>query len=67
MPRRISRIRNTGEIIVRTNEFISYEHCQQIAKAGIKGAYIRSVLTCKTRHGVCAKCYGSPICRRASW
>ena len=51
----------TGEVIVGTNEFITYEHCRRIEKAGVKGAYIRSVLTCKTRHGVCAKCYGSDM------
>ncbi|MDD5016694.1 MAG: DNA-directed RNA polymerase subunit beta' [Eubacteriales bacterium] len=51
----------TGEVIVRTNEFITHEHCSLVEKAGIKGAYIRSVLTCKTKHGVCAKCYGSDM------
>ena len=51
----------TGEVIVETNEFITYEHCNKIEAAGIKGAYIRSVLTCKTRHGVCAKCYGADM------
>ena len=51
----------TGEVIVRSNEFITFEHCQRIEKAGIKGAYIRSILTCKTRHGVCAKCYGADM------
>ncbi|MGI5918768.1 MAG: DNA-directed RNA polymerase subunit beta' [Christensenellales bacterium] len=51
----------TGEVIVRTNEFITFEHCQRIQKAGVKGAYIRSVLTCKTRHGVCTKCYGADL------
>ncbi|NLT96642.1 MAG: DNA-directed RNA polymerase subunit beta', partial [Christensenellaceae bacterium] len=51
----------TGEVIVKTNEFITFEHCQRIKKAGIKGAYIRSVLTCKTRHGVCTKCYGADL------
>lgn len=51
----------TGEVIVHTNEFISHEHCDTIKKAGVKGATIRSVLTCRTRHGVCAKCYGSDM------
>ena len=51
----------TGEVIVHTNEFITHEHCDKINKAGVKGAYIRSVLTCKTRHGVCAKCYGADM------
>ncbi len=51
----------TGEVIVHTDEFISYDHCRRIEQAGIKGAHIRSVLTCKTRHGVCAKCYGADM------
>lgn len=51
----------TGEIIVRSGEMISYDHCRKIDAAGIKGAYIRSVLTCKTQHGVCAKCYGADM------
>ena len=52
---------STGEIIVKSNEFITFDHVLRIEKSGIKGAYIRSVLTCKTRHGVCAKCYGSDM------
>jgi DNA-directed RNA polymerase, beta'' subunit, predominant form len=51
----------TGEVIVRTNEFITHIHGEKIKKAGIRGALIRSVLTCRTRHGVCAKCYGSDM------
>jgi len=51
----------TGEIIVRTDEMITYEHCRKIEAAGLKGASIRSVLTCKTQHGVCAKCYGADM------
>ena len=51
----------TGEVIVRANEFITHEHCDLIQKAGIKGVSIRSVLTCKTKHGVCAKCYGADM------
>jgi DNA-directed RNA polymerase subunit beta' len=51
----------TGETIVKANEFITYDHCERIKKSGIKGMFIRSVLTCKTKHGVCAKCYGSDM------
>ncbi|MFA5675153.1 MAG: DNA-directed RNA polymerase subunit beta' [Christensenellales bacterium] len=51
----------TGEIIVRSGEMITYDRCRRIEVAGIKGAYIRSVLTCKTQHGVCAKCYGADM------
>jgi DNA-directed RNA polymerase subunit beta' len=51
----------TKEVIVRADGFISHEQCRRIETAGIKGAYIRSVLTCKTKHGVCAKCYGADM------
>ncbi len=51
----------TGEVIVSADEFIDYELCRRVEKAGIKGASIRSVLTCRTKHGVCAKCYGSDM------
>lgn len=49
----------TGEVIVRTNELITHEIADEIIKAGIKEVSIRSVLTCRTEHGVCAKCYGT--------
>lgn len=49
----------TGEVIVRTNELITHELADEIIKAGIKEISIRSVLTCRTEHGVCAKCYGT--------
>ena len=52
---------NSGEVIVRTNEMITFDHCRRIEAAGIKGANIRSVLTCRTQHGVCSKCYGSDM------
>lgn len=48
----------TGEVIVRTNEMITHDIAEKIEKAGIKHVHIRSVLTCRTEHGVCAKCYG---------
>ncbi len=51
----------SGGVIVHTNEMITYDHCRRIEAAGIKGASIRSVLTCKTQHGVCSKCYGSDM------
>jgi DNA-directed RNA polymerase subunit beta' len=49
---------NTGEVIVRANEEIREEEVERILAAGLKEVKVRSVLTCQTRHGVCAKCYG---------
>jgi len=48
----------TGEIIVNKGEMIMEDHAEKIEKAGIKEVKVRSVLCCKTRHGVCAHCYG---------
>ena len=48
----------TGEIIVEADTMISSDKAKEIEDAGIKKVLIRSVLTCKTRNGVCAKCYG---------
>ncbi len=47
----------TGELIIAADEPIDEEIAQKIIDAGIQEVPIRSVLTCKTRHGVCAKCY----------
>src|SRR5690606_12156963 len=48
----------TGEIIVKKNEMIDEDVAEKIEKAGIKEVKVRSVLGCKTRHGVCVHCYG---------
>ena len=48
----------TGEVIVATNEMITDDTAKKIVKAGITEVSIRSVFTCNSRHGVCAKCYG---------
>lgn len=48
----------TGEVLVHENEMIDDETGYKIERAGIEKVKIRSVLTCKTKHGVCKKCYG---------
>ena len=48
----------TGEILAYADKEISEEESEQIAAAGIDKVKIRSVLTCRTRYGVCIKCYG---------
>ncbi|MBX7244511.1 MAG: DNA-directed RNA polymerase subunit beta' [Candidatus Sumerlaeaceae bacterium] len=48
----------TGKVIVKKNTDISDEKAKEIEKAGIVSVKIRSVLTCRTRRGICAKCYG---------
>ena len=48
----------TGELIIASDEFITDELAKKIVDAGVTGMYIRSVFTCKSRLGVCRKCYG---------
>ncbi|MEG1499898.1 MAG: DNA-directed RNA polymerase subunit beta', partial [Clostridia bacterium] len=48
----------TKEVIVEENSMISPEQAQEIVKADIKKVQIRTLLTCRCKHGVCAKCYG---------
>ncbi len=48
----------TSELIVPAGEELTEEICDRIEKAGIEEVEIRSVLTCESKHGVCAKCYG---------
>ncbi len=48
----------SGELLIDENQLIDDENGYAIEKAGIENVKIRTVLTCKTRHGVCKKCYG---------
>jgi DNA-directed RNA polymerase subunit beta' len=47
-----------GNVVVDVNQEISEELASQIQEAGIERVKIRSVLTCESRRGVCARCYG---------
>ncbi|HIS02171.1 MAG TPA: DNA-directed RNA polymerase subunit beta' [Candidatus Excrementavichristensenella intestinipullorum] len=49
----------TGEVLVHLNQLISHDDAKRIVDAGIKEMTIRSVLTCRNEHGVCARCYGA--------
>jgi DNA-directed RNA polymerase subunit beta' len=51
----------TGEVIVEINGEIDEEKASAIQEAGIEKVRIRSVLTCGSRRGVCAKCYGRDL------
>ena len=48
----------TGELIVRAGEELTEDICKAIEDSPIEEVEIRSVLTCESKHGVCAKCYG---------
>jgi DNA-directed RNA polymerase subunit beta' len=49
---------NTGEILVNSGEEITEDIAEKIDKSPIERVEIRSVLTCESSQGVCAKCYG---------
>ena len=48
----------TGELIVAAGEEITEAIAQKIEESPIESVEIRSVLTCESKRGVCAKCYG---------
>ena len=53
-----------GNLIVAAGEEIREAQCEAIEAAGIEEVEIRSVLTCESKHGVCAKCYGRNLASR---
>ncbi len=53
----------TEEVIVKGNEEIGEALAERIEDAGIERVKIRSVLTCKSKRGVCALCYGRDLAR----
>jgi DNA-directed RNA polymerase subunit beta' len=53
----------TGEVLVESNKMLDEALTRKIEEAGIEEVVIRSVLTCQTRRGVCAMCYGRDLAR----
>jgi DNA-directed RNA polymerase subunit beta' len=51
----------TGEVIVASGEIIDEDTAQRISETSIEVVEIRSALTCDSRRGVCAKCYGRDL------
>ncbi len=51
----------TEEMIVARDEEIDEEALEQIRQIGLQQIRVRSLLTCETEHGVCAKCYGRDL------
>ncbi|MES0445638.1 MAG: DNA-directed RNA polymerase subunit beta' [Desulfobacterales bacterium] len=51
----------TDEVVVRAGEDLDEEAVKAVLDAGISSVKIRSVLTCKTKRGVCARCYGRDL------
>ena len=55
----------TGEVIIPANTMITKEQAEEVEKAGITSVAIRTVLTCKSKVGICAKCYGKNMSSKA--
>ena len=49
----------TGEVIVESNHMITPLRAERVMKTGKETVKIRTILTCKSKVGVCAKCYGA--------
>ena len=47
-----------GRVIVKANEEITDEQSLEVVEAGIEAVTIRSAMTCNSKSGICAKCYG---------
>ena len=47
-----------GKVIVKSGSVISEKEAELIGDSGVESIRIRSVLTCDTKRGICAKCYG---------
>ena len=52
---------NTGDLIMSHNKLMNEIDAQKVVDSGVEKVKIRSVLNCKAKHGVCAKCYGANL------
>ena len=53
----------TGEVLIKRGKLIDENDVEVVEKAGVEQVKIRSVLTCESKHGVCAACYGRDLAR----
>ncbi len=53
----------SGEIIIKKEEMIDEAACEKIDAAGVKTLNVYSVMTCSSKDGVCATCYGRDLSR----
>jgi DNA-directed RNA polymerase subunit beta' len=54
---------STGKVVVKAGELIEEEQVEALEAARVQEVRIRSALTCETRNGICAKCYGRDLAR----
>ncbi|MFA6193693.1 MAG: DNA-directed RNA polymerase subunit beta' [Parcubacteria group bacterium] len=53
----------TKKVMFKKDELIAKEKAEEIEKSGLDKIKIRSVITCRTRRGICQKCYGMDLGR----
>ena len=53
----------SGEVIIKKGEMIDEAGCEKIDAAGVKSINVYSVITCGSKEGVCAMCYGRDLSR----
>ena len=53
----------SNDLIIKANEIIDEEAVDKIEAAGIETALVRSAISCETKGGLCAKCYGRDLAR----
>ena len=53
----------TGKVIIKAGELIEEEQVEALEEARVQEIRIRSALTCETRNGICARCYGRDLAR----
>jgi len=51
----------TEELVLEAGEYVTAPMARYIETEGVETVYIRSVLTCESRRGVCSKCYGKNL------
>jgi DNA-directed RNA polymerase subunit beta' len=56
-------LNKAGEVIFEKGHLLKKDEAQKVEAEGLGEVFVRSPLTCKTVHGVCAKCYGSDLGR----
>ena len=54
---------STGKVVIKGGELIEEEQVEALENAHVQELRIRSALTCETRNGICAKCYGRDLAR----
>ena len=54
---------NTGEVVIPADTYLDEKMIDLVDSAGVQSVKVRSVLTCETKTGICATCYGRDLAR----